>query len=82
MVVLKLFAGFREKIGQSEIEVEVKKNTRLGDILTELEHDYPELDGLLTGMGATIAVNHEVADEDYIVNKSDEIAIFPPVSGG
>ncbi len=29
-----------------------------------------------------VAVNHEFADFDHPVNKGDEIAFFPPVTGG
>jgi molybdopterin synthase sulfur carrier subunit len=37
---------------------------------------------LAPGRAVRIAVNHELADSDAPVRPGDEIALFPPVTGG
>ncbi|GBE18118.1 MAG TPA: MoaD/ThiS family protein [Euryarchaeota archaeon] len=82
MVSIRLFAGFREKIGAEKIEVSVPVEIRLEDFIRRLGSDYPEIGALIEKSRATIAVNHEIVGMDQIISDSDEIALFPPVSGG
>ncbi len=82
MVSIRLFAGFREKIGAEKIEVSVPDKTRLDDFIRLLGSEFPEIGALIEKSQATIAVNHEIAGMDQIITDSDEIALFPPVSGG
>jgi molybdopterin synthase sulfur carrier subunit len=37
---------------------------------------------LAPGRAVRIAVNHEIADADTPVRPGDEVALFPPVTGG
>ena len=37
---------------------------------------------LAPGRGIRIAVNHDLADADTPVGPGDEVALFPPVTGG
>lgn len=37
---------------------------------------------LATGRAVRFAVNHRVADRDHSLAEGDELAIFPPVTGG
>ena len=82
MVSIRLFAGFREKIGAEKIEVSVPVEIRLEDFIRELQTLHPEIGVLLEKSHATIAVNHEIVGIDQIISDSDGIALFPPVSGG
>ncbi len=82
MVSIRLFAGFREKIGAEKIEVSVPDKTTLEDFILELKTLHPEIGELIEKNRATIAVNHEIVGMDQIISDSDEIALFPPVSGG
>jgi molybdopterin converting factor subunit 1 len=82
MVSVRLFAGFKEKINKDTIEIRVNNDTTLGDFIKSLGDSYPQIAEILEKSQATIAVNHEIADLDYILKDSDEIALFPPVSGG
>ena len=82
MVSIRFFAGFREKIGAEKIEISLSAETTLKEFIAWLESDYPEISALIEKNKATIAVNHEIADMDQTISDSDEIALFPPVSGG
>ncbi len=71
-VVVRLFAGLRERAGWSEREVEAE---RVGDIWPALGlGDEPE--------GLLFAVNREYAGPDRELADGDEVAVIPPVSGG
>ena len=74
-VVVKLFAGLRERAGTGERALELPDEARAGDVWPELGLG-EEPDGLL------YAVNREYAEPDHQLGEGDEVALIPPVSGG
>lgn len=82
MVTVKFFASFREKVGKSEIKLSTGGETTIENVIEALEKKIPGLKKLIAEGNAVVALNEEVAAEDAVVKESDEIAIFPPVSGG
>jgi molybdopterin synthase sulfur carrier subunit len=80
MVTVKFFAGFREKIGKDEISIAIDE-TSLENLIGLLDEKHPGIKELIDS-GATIAVNRSVAKLTETVKDTDEVAIFPPVSGG
>ncbi len=82
MVVIKLFAGFREKAKRDRLEIDVSGETTLDEIIAMLKKELPELKEFFESKTAVIAINQEVAELKSMVKNEDEIAIFPPVSGG
>ncbi len=72
-VVVKLFAGLRERAGWGEHELDGVE--RVGEVWPALQlGDEPE--------GLLYAVNREYADRDRRLSDGDEVAVIPPVSGG
>ncbi len=82
MVIVKLFAGFRERAKKEKLEIDVTNETTLNDVITTLKDEIPELKEFLDSGTAVIALNQEVVGLETKVKDDDEIAIFPPVSGG
>lgn len=87
---VKLFANFREVTKNKEVEVNVKGDT-VRDVVSSLVADYPKLEPLmLTDHQIKPYVNillngQSVRDESGLASKikeGDDVAIFPPVSGG
>jgi molybdopterin synthase catalytic subunit len=74
-IVVKLFAGLRERAAWGEREVELPDGARVADVWEALELEN-EPSGLL------YAVNKEYADADRRLSEGDEVALIPPVSGG
>jgi MoaE-MoaD fusion protein len=71
-VVVRLFAGLRERAGWSQRELDV---ATVADVWPALRlGDEPE--------GLLYAVNREYADPDRELRDGDEVAVIPPVSGG
>jgi molybdopterin synthase catalytic subunit/molybdopterin converting factor small subunit len=74
-ITVKLFAGLRERAGESEREVELDAGARVSDVWRPLGlGDEPE--------GLLYAVNKEYAPPDRRLSEGDEVALIPPVSGG
>jgi molybdopterin synthase catalytic subunit len=74
-VVVKLFAGLRERAGTGTRELELPDGACAGDAWRELElGDEPS--------GLLYAVNKRYADRDEALADGDEVALIPPVSGG
>ena len=74
-VVVKLFAGLRERAGTGERRVELSDGATAGDVWSALGlGDEPS--------GLLYAVNREYAERDRPLADGDEVALIPPVSGG
>ncbi len=82
MVIVRLFAGFRERAKKEKLEIDVTNETTLNDVITTLKDEIPELKEFLDSGTAVIALNQEVVSLETLVKPEDEIALFPPVSGG
>jgi molybdopterin synthase catalytic subunit/molybdopterin converting factor small subunit len=74
-ITVKLFAGLRERAGESERDLELDQGARVADVWAPLELG-EEPEGLL------YAVNKEYAPPDRRLSDGDEVALIPPVSGG
>ena len=74
-VVVKLFAGLRERAGTGERPLELPDGALASDVWPELGLG-EEPDGLL------YAVNREYAESEQPLAEGDEVALIPPVSGG
>jgi molybdopterin synthase catalytic subunit len=79
-VTVKLFARLREVVGAGKLERELGERATVGDLLGNLQTDYPRLEALT--QRTIISVNQEFASPDSPLHDGDEVAIFPPVSGG
>ena len=76
-VVVRLFAGLRERAGTGEQEVELAEGATAADVWASLRDSLGERpDGLV------LAVNRSYATEDTPLAEGDEVALIPPVSGG
>jgi molybdopterin converting factor subunit 1 len=74
------FATFRDHAGGKEEQIELPDTATVSDLLGRVEQLHPALaEGLPT---AVVAVNREFAFSDESIKEGDDVAIFPPVSGG
>ncbi|MDQ3908284.1 MAG: MoaD/ThiS family protein, partial [Acidobacteriota bacterium] len=80
-VRLLLFGAAREAAGgRGECEIEVGAPATAARVLEEAAARFPALARF--GRSLLVAVNEEYATPDRAVRDGDEVAIFPPVSGG
>jgi len=87
-VIIKLFANLREQVGKARIEADgsdlrevidilIGKYDGLGELIIKNGEIHPFIHVMVNGIS--------VKDKDgldTVLNAGDEIALFPPVSGG
>jgi molybdopterin synthase sulfur carrier subunit len=78
------FAWLRLRIGVGEEDVEVPNTVaNVGDLIDWLKTRGPGYAEALKDVSAIrIAVNQEFADFDSKVAQGNEVALFPPMTGG
>jgi molybdopterin synthase catalytic subunit len=79
-VRLLFFATLKDIIGSRELRLDVPIGATVDDVLTHLEGSYPKVKAYRSVV--LTAINEEYVDLSAKVQEGDELAIFPPVSGG
>lgn len=78
------FAWVKERLGRAEerleLPVEVEAISDLIDFLSEQATEYKEVFADLTKL--RFALDQEFVSLDGIIGNAEELAIFPPVTGG
>lgn len=75
-IIVKFFASLREQVGQSEVQIELMAPKTVGEIWAQVCDNAPLPNHIL------MAVNKAYSNIDTQVQDGDEIAFFPPVTGG
>jgi len=77
---IKLFATLRDRAGTGDLSLELPGDATVQMLIDRLNADHPALREAIPH--AIIAVNEEFAFPPDTLQDGDEVAIFPPVSGG
>ena len=79
---IKYFAWIRELTKNNEEYLDSNEIQNLKELKKFLSTKYPDLHKHFDQEILRFAVNQEYVVENVDLNKDDEIAVFPPVSGG
>jgi molybdopterin synthase catalytic subunit len=77
------FGAARDAVGRSEVDLVLKDASTAASAFAEVLDKYPDLRRF--GRSLLFAVNQEYVQGDMAdraVREGDELAVFPPVSGG
>ena len=74
-ISVRYFASIRERLGRSEQSLEAEGIATAADV-------WKQATGEPWPPNTLVAINHEHARKDDAVTDSDEVAFFPPVTGG
>ncbi len=80
LINVRLFATLRQLAGWAKQQIELPAGATVADALAELDRHYPHL--TVGKRTIYVAVNQEYARPAQPLQEGDEVAIFPPVSGG
>lgn len=75
------FAQIRELIGVEKLELSLERMS-INQLLDHLSLRGDKWVLALKEKTVLCAVNQTLVDYDYVIQKGDEIAFFPPVTGG
>jgi molybdopterin synthase sulfur carrier subunit len=83
MIKVLFFGRFRDELKCSGIEVEAADLNIVSDLRDKLISMHTtKWQDVLTAANVIIAVNHKIVDAHYPVTAGDEVAFYPPVTGG
>lgn len=83
MITIRYFASLREQLQCNREELPWEKEwSTVADIKTHLSKRDSHWLNTLTKNTVLIAVNQQMANEKAPVKDGDEVAFFPPVTGG
>jgi len=79
-IQVKLFATLKDRAGSSHVTVDLPDDATVSVLLDRLAAAQPKL--ALSIATCVVAVNQEFAFGSTPIRSGDEVALFPPVSGG
>ena len=80
MLNVKLFAKARDLAGSPQVRIPWSDGQTVAVLKGKLSEAYPALKPLIANL--LIAINNDYANESSVVLETDDVACFPPVSGG
>jgi MoaE-MoaD fusion protein len=79
-VSVLFFGAARDAVGSSQMEISLDAPATVGSAFRSLVEEFGGLERF--GRSLLFAVNQEYATQDTPLEQNDELAVFPPVSGG
>ena len=81
-LTVRYFASIRESLGSAE-SVDVEAGTSLAALRDRLiASDAAHAQALSRGKALRVALNQTLGEESALLSEGDEVAFFPPVTGG
>ena len=82
-IKIVFFASLREELGVDSVDLQISGFSRVSALISQLaDQQSAEWLEILTAENIRVAVNHGIVNEDVGVTDGDEVAFFPPVTGG
>ena len=79
-VKILFFARHREQMGMADCLLPIHGSCSLAELKQKITQRYPQFASLRQPV--MTAVNQDFADDDRLIQHGDEVAFFPPVTGG
>src|ERR671912_85706 len=74
------FGAARDAVDANQLELSLDAPATVASAFRKLVESFPALERF--GRSLLFAVNQEYATRDTLLKENDELAVFPPVSGG
>lgn len=78
------FANFKEQLGCSQLEIELEEGSSISLLCEHLSTRGKQWNNLFADANKTVktSINQEMASLSSVLSDGDEVAFFPPVTGG
>ncbi|WP_225918090.1 molybdopterin converting factor subunit 1 [Neiella holothuriorum] len=77
-----LFASLREAVGQETLAVDIALPCRVEALKQHIADQHPSIATAQSNQALLVAVNQMIVGNEHQVEEGDEVAFFPPVTGG
>lgn len=82
MIKVVFFAALREQLNCDELSLDSADIATIADVKQQLAAKGELWQQVLNNGSLLCAVNHDMVDSSHSVKSGDEVAFFPPVTGG
>lgn len=82
MIKVLFFAQLREQLACDQLALDDQSVQSVEEVRKKIIALYPEWEAYLTNKKLLVAVNQTITSHDATVVSGDEVAFFPPVTGG
>lgn len=82
MIKIIFFAALREQLNCAELSIATDNVNNVADIKKLLSAKNDTWQQTFSNTSLLSAVNHAMVDGEHLVKAGDEVAFFPPVTGG
>lgn len=82
MIRVLFFAQLREQLGCDQLALAVPESTSISQLRELLVEQHPQWVAFLGSDKLLFAVNQTMSKATQLINDGDEVAFFPPVTGG
>ena len=84
MLSIHYFASIRERLNRESEEMELPQSvSTVDDLIAHLQSADSDVEAAFNALGKIlVAVNQTVVGRDHVLAENDEIAFFPPMTGG
>jgi len=82
MIKIVFFAALREQLGCSELSLAAENILTINQLKKALIKRQPNWQVFIENNALLSAINHDMVDGEHSIKSGDEIAFFPPVTGG
>jgi len=82
MIRVLFFAQLREQLGCEQLALAMPESSNISQLRALLVEQHPQWSRFLGSDKLLFAVNQTMAKATQVINDGDEVAFFPPVTGG
>jgi molybdopterin converting factor small subunit len=79
-IIINTFSSAKTLFGFTEKQLDLREKSSVGDALALIFKEWAYNENIKNKL--LFAVNEEYCDQNKILHNGDQLAIFPPVSGG